>query len=236
MCHLLTASASNVAKVAEFRELETRDRWHTLCWRQSLMRIDMWLGWSGVWTSLLALLGALNVACSRTAQIAPHELSRLHAYPRNETDAPVPVRTLEGRTVEIRRSFTLARVVPREGTGAPETVLHPPFRAQVFGDVLLVEDREPFSYQPYRLADVENVDVVQRDASRAMPLLYGALIGASLGALIGVTTGNDCPDRDPSGESGPCYGRAAAAGFGATILGGLGILVAIPFTVGNKYY
>ena len=180
---------------------------------------------------LLLSLGMI-LACSRTARIAPRELARLDAYPRSETDAPISVRTLEGRTVAIRPNFKFARVVPRNGTNAPEKVLHPPFRARVYGDALILEDGKPFSYQPYRLADLEAVQVVQRDADRAMPLLYGALIGVAAGALTGVALSGDCGDREPK----PCLRPADGAVLGAVVGGGLGLLVAIPFTTANKYY
>jgi hypothetical protein len=199
------------------------------------MLSGMWWRRNGGSAALLVSLGMI-FGCSRTAQIAPRELPRLHAYPRSETDAPIAVRTLEGRTVGIRPNFKFVRVVPRAGTEAPETVLHPPFRAQVYGDALIVEDRQPFSYQPYRLADLESVEVVQRDADRGMPLLVGALLGVAVGALVGVVASETCDPGEASGEMSLCGEPAGSALFGGVVGGGLGVLVAIPFSAANKYY
>ena len=194
------------------------------------------MGWRRNGTSAALLLSfVMSVGCTRSAQIAPRELTRLDAYPRSKTDPPVSVRTLEGRTVLIRPNFRFARVLPRDDTDAPEKVLRPPFRARLYGDMLVVEDQQPFSYQPYRLADLEGVNVAQRDPERAMPLLYGGLIGVAVGALIGVATSGDCMDQESGAEVSLC-GPAASAFFGGVVGGGLGVLIAVPFTVADKYY
>jgi hypothetical protein len=178
----------------------------------------------------------LGAACSRTARIPARELPRLHAHPREGEERPIVVHTTDGRRVEIHPSFKFARIVPRDEDVAPEAVYRPPFRAAVNGDVLLVEDAEPFSYRAYRLTDVERVEVAQRDPSRALPLLYGGLIGAAVGGAFGLAIAEDCADTRPGDEPSQCYGRGTTAAITGVLGAGLGVLIGLPIALTDKYY
>ncbi|HVJ18192.1 MAG TPA: hypothetical protein VM686_22385 [Polyangiaceae bacterium] len=174
-------------------------------------------------------------ACARVAQVPPQELTKLNGHTRGTGRGPVQVELVSGSSVSIRPDYSKVQV---DSLGADGWMSFDHFRAPVSVNladgVLEVSelDREEPRRQRYRLSDVRATEIVQRDPSRARPLIIGVVVGAVIGGAFATGYGAVCPARSDGEHC--AYWPVGWAMVGGVLGGGAGVLIALPFS--SKYY
>jgi len=164
--------------------------------------------------------------CFKVAEAPADEMPKLSGHTAGRPE--VKIRTLDGDEVEIDGEFKEVRVIVGYDWQQQVRIVRPPFVAEKSGDDLRYASSGSQTTK-IDAAEVQRIEVVQRDGARTWTVL-GVGVGATLvGAVLGAYL--EERGRDKTTPRSSCGGCGAAAGM--IVLGGAGFLLVVPLT---KYY